>query len=237
MRNGGRGTGAGLVFLRTIRPNVPPAAGLSARCYHPAAFRRPFDFPPTMPTHSARRLLAAAALALLAALAPRPAAGFEAPAEWAVAGGASNVADDERTGAGLVEARWADFHLPLAGRRLAIAPTLGLTANGNGSTYAYLSFRSDVAAALAGLTGAAPPPPVEERRWRFTAFTGLGHYRRGDDGRDLGGPLEFRSGLEVARRLGAASWLGLSLDHKSNAGIYDSNRGSEDLVLVFTWRP
>jgi lipid A 3-O-deacylase len=189
-----------------------------------------------MPHRRRRRTLAALALAACAGAAA-PAAALEPPAEWALSAGVANLVDDERSGMGGVEARWGTLRLPLADRHLPFDPTLGLTADGNGSTYAYLSFRSDVAAAWAALAGRLAPPPLAERRWRLTAFTGLGHYRRGAEGRELGGPLEFRSGVELARRLGPRSWLGLSLDHKSNAGIYDSNRGTEDLALVWTWRP
>lgn len=196
------------------------------------------DFPggPPIPitTRPPRRLLAAV---LLTGLAAFPAAAVEPPAEWAAVAGAAHVLDDELTGMGGVEARWGLFRLPLAGRRLPIEPALGLTAHGDGGAYAYLSFRLDVAETLAALAGAPPPPPAAERRWRLVGFTGLGHYRRGDEDRELGGPLEFRSGLELSRRMGARTRLGLSFDHLSNAGIYDPNPGSESLVLVLSWRP
>lgn len=182
-----------------------------------------------------RRALAAAALAALVAL---PAAAVEPPAEWAFVAGGANVLDDgEESGLGGLEARWDAFRLPLGARHLPVAPALGLTANGDGGSYGDLSFRVDVAAAVAGLGGAAEPAPAAERRWLVTVFTGLGHYRPGDDGRELGGPLEFRSGIELSRRLGASTRLGLSFDHLSNAGIYDRNPGTESLVLTFSWRP
>jgi hypothetical protein len=138
---------------------------------------------------------------------------------------------------GGVEARWGLFRLPLGGRHLPIEPALGLTANGDGGTYASLSFRLDLAETVAALGGGPAPPPAAERPWRLVGYTGLGHYRPGDGGRELGGPLEFRSGLELSRRLGPRTRLGLSFDHLSNAGIYDHNPGSESLVLVRSWRP
>ena len=188
-----------------------------------------------MPVRSPLRALAAPLLAVLAAL---PAAALEPPAEWAAVAGAANLLDDGEVAAlGGVEARWSLFRLPLGQRHLPIEPALGLTANEDGGTYAYLSFRLDAAETLAALTGGDPPPPAAGRRWRLIGYTGVGHYRAGDDGRDLGGPVEFRSGLEVSRRLGPRTRLGLSFDHLSNAGLYDSNRGSESLVLVWSWRP
>lgn len=188
-----------------------------------------------MPARSPLRALAATLFAALAAL---PAAALEPPAEWAAVAGAANVLDDGEVAAlGGVEARWDLFRLPLGQRHLPIEPALGLTANRDGGTYGYLSFRLDVAETLAALTGGEPLPPATERRWRLIGYTGLGHYRAGDEGRDLGGPIQFRSGLELSRRAGPRSRLGLSFDHLSNAGIYDSNRGSESLVLTWSWRP
>jgi lipid A 3-O-deacylase len=46
-------------------------------------------------------------------------------------------------------------------------------------------------------------------------------------GVDLGGPIEFRSGLEVGYQTPKGIRLGLSVDHRSNAGIYSSNPGLE----------
>lgn len=185
----------------------------------------------------ARSLLRALANTLFAAAAALPAAALEPPAEWAAVAGAANVLDDgEAAAMGGVEARWDLFRLPLGQRHLPIEPALGLTANGDGGTYAYLSFRLDAAETLAALTG-GDPPPAAERRWRLIGYTGVGHYRAGDEGRDLGGPIQFRSGLELSRRTGPRSRLGLSFDHLSNAGLYDSNRGSESLVLAWSWRP
>ena len=53
-----------------------------------------------------------------------------------------------------------------------------------------------------------------------------GVYAQGD-GVDLGGPIEFRSGLEIGYRTPKGVRLGLSVDHRSNAGIYSNNPGLE----------
>ncbi|MDR9454072.1 MAG: acyloxyacyl hydrolase, partial [Wenzhouxiangella sp.] len=56
------------------------------------------------------------------------------------------------------------------------------------------------------------------------AMTGL--YEAGD-GVDLGGPVEFRSGLEVGYQADNGMRLSLGIDHRSNAGIYGTNPGLE----------
>ena len=55
-------------------------------------------------------------------------------------------------------------------------------------------------------------------------MTGL--YEEGD-GVDLGGPIEFRSGLEVGYQSKSGVRFGLSVDHRSNAGLYSNNPGLE----------
>jgi len=59
-------------------------------------------------------------------------------------------------------------------------------------------------------------------------------YDEGSDGKDLGGVLEFRSSLELSRRVSAQTRVGLSVYHVSNAGFYDKNPGHNSLVLVVT---
>lgn len=186
-------------------------------------------------TIAGSRWPAVVAVAVLAATAAPRAGGLEPPAEYALTAGAAHLLQDERTGLAGIEARWAAFGLRL-GRELPVVPALGLTVDGEGATYAYLGFRIDAAAALGFLSG-EPPPAAADRRWRLVSFTGLGYYGGGDDGPDLGGPLQFRSGVELARRIGRRSHFGLTFDHLSNAGIYSSNRGSESLVLTWSWSP
>lgn len=54
------------------------------------------------------------------------------------------------------------------------------------------------------------------------------------DGKDLGGWLEFRSGIELAWRFDDRSRLGIEFSHLSNAGIYDSNPGTENLTINYS---
>jgi hypothetical protein len=60
------------------------------------------------------------------------------------------------------------------------------------------------------------------------AMTGL--YAPGD-GLDLGGPIAFRSGVELGWEASSGWRVGLAYDHRSNAGIYDRNPGVETVQL------
>ena len=46
-------------------------------------------------------------------------------------------------------------------------------------------------------------------------------------GFDLGGPIEFRSGVELGYETSKGWRVALTYDHRSNAGIYDENPGIE----------
>ena len=56
------------------------------------------------------------------------------------------------------------------------------------------------------------------------AMAGL--YERGS-GVDLGGPIEFRSGIEFGYQNKAGTRMAISFDHRSNAGLYSDNPGLE----------
>ena len=69
------------------------------------------------------------------------------------------------------------------------------------------------------------------RRCLFTPSLGAALYDEGD-GLRLGYPLEFRSTIEFTWRVGA--WrAGASLAHFSNAGLGETNRGTEVLKLLW----
>ena len=69
---------------------------------------------------------------------------------------------------------------------------------------------------------------IERVDVQLHAMTGL--YSRGT-GVDLGGPIEFLSGIEVAYRLENGMRLELGWDHRSNLEIYALNPGVEMLHL------
>ena len=102
-----------------------------------------------------------------------------------------------------------------------ISPAAGGMATSRGTLYVYGGFRFDL--------------PIGSH-WRVTPQTAAGFYHRGD-GKELGGAIEFRSGLELSRRIGARSRLGLLFYHLSNAGIYERNPGTESLVLTYSIGP
>ncbi len=123
----------------------------------------------------------------------------------------------------------AGWELRFAPRRLRwlpewvppLSPAAGAMATARGALYAYGGFRFD--------------QPLG-KEWSVSPQLAAGLYYR-DAGRNLGGALEFRSGIELSRRIGERSRLGLTLYHLSNAGLYNVNPGMESLVLTYTARP
>ena len=99
-----------------------------------------------------------------------------------------------------------------------LIPTAGVMAGAQGGLYVYGGFRADF--------------PLG-RQWVFSPSWAGGLYNRSDKF-DLGGPVEFRSGLELAYRLPGGSRLGLCLYHLSNAGLFTRNPGSESLVVTYS---
>lgn len=61
-----------------------------------------------------------------------------------------------------------------------------------------------------------------------------GYYYRGD-GKDLGFPLEFRSGIELGIRFKNLARLGAHVSHTSNASISRKNPGLETLLFFFAY--
>ncbi|SLN35989.1 Lipid A 3-O-deacylase (PagL) [Roseovarius halotolerans] len=59
---------------------------------------------------------------------------------------------------------------------------------------------------------------------QFHTMAGL--YDKGD-GVDLGGPIQFRSGIEVGYQARSGVRMSLGVDHRSNAGLYSTNPGLE----------
>lgn len=165
-------------------------------------------------------------LFLLSALAAFVPAGSPARAEPPVAVTASagpfSVLDDGELYEAGWEVRFAPRRFRWAPRFLPeLSPAIGAMATSQGALYVYGGFRLDLR------MGAS---------WRVSPQWATGLYYQ-DGGRNLGGPLEFRSGIELSRRLGARSRIGVMLYHLSNGGIYGYNPGSESLVLTYSARP
>lgn len=144
------------------------------------------------------------------------------PSEW-VSGsaGASEVLDSVNALEAGLELRFAARRFRLLPRWLPdLIPTAGTMASSKGTLYAYGGFRFEL--------------PLGER-WVLSPGTAAGLYYR-NRGKDLGGPVEFRSHLELAYRLPGSARLGLCFYHLSNAGLFDHNPGTESLVLTWTAR-
>lgn len=153
-----------------------------------------------------------AALALgLAVLPAAPARGEEGP-ELAVSAGVYDVAKTKVLEAGL-EYRFAS-------RAWGLVPVAGVAANEDGAFWAHGGLRRPFRLAPG---------------WRLTPGFAVSLYEEGSEGKDLGGAVEFRSSLELSRRLAGGSSLGLTVYHLSNAGFYDDNPGSNSVVLSWAF--
>ena len=101
-----------------------------------------------------------------------------------------------------------------------VRPTLGFNVDGKGATYGYGGFNADI-------------PLYRDRVYLIPNFM-AGAYSKGSDGKDLGGVIEFRSGLELAYQMQNSHRVGLAFNHISNASIYDSNPGAETVLLTYS---
>ncbi len=98
-------------------------------------------------------------------------------------------------------------------------PTLGITVTDDGGVYGYGGFNWDV-------------PLIDNQLYLIPNFM-VGAYGEGDS-KDLGGTIEFRSGIEVAYQLPNTHRVGVAFNHISNASIYDKNPGAETLLINYS---
>lgn len=122
--------------------------------------------------------------------------------------------DDFRTMEAGVEYRFRPFTL----WKLDLKPAVGFSATKDKSFWAYAGLRYDL-----------PLSTI----WRFTPQFSISLYDRGEEGKLLGGLVEFRTGFELSRRLKNGTRLGVLVYHLSHSHIYGFNPGSESLLL--TW--
>lgn len=99
-----------------------------------------------------------------------------------------------------------------------LLPIAGVQVNTDGGLYGYVGLNYDW---------------QFTDRWYLTPTLAVGAY---DDNssEDLGGWLEFRSGIEISHRFENAHRLGLAFHHISNASIYDENPGTEQVMLTYS---
>lgn len=132
--------------------------------------------------------------------------------DFAVSAGLFDIGQSEKATEAGLEIRLAPFEL----FGFELIPAFGVSANEDGAFWGYAGFRWDIE--LGG-------------KWVVTPQAATSLYEQGDS-KDLGHAIEFRTGIEIARRLEEGR-LGLALYHLSNASISSHNPGSESLVL--TW--
>ncbi len=162
-----------------------------------------------------RRWIVAAAVILALALAP--AADARGLKGWSLYGGIFNTANEDNPTELGVEYRFATLKVPKLPAVLALKPAIGAAGTEDGNAWAYGGLRLDLTLGS----------------WVITPQFAASLYEDGD-GQDLGGVLEFRSGLEVAYQFGAGPRVGLLFYHLSNGDFYDFNPGSNSLVLTLS---
>lgn len=101
----------------------------------------------------------------------------------------------------------------------AIRPIVGINVTNDEAVYGYVGLNWDAEL-------------VEQQLYLIPNFA-AGLYKKGN-GRDLGGAIEFRSGIELAYQFPNAHRLGIAFNHISNASIYDHNPGSETLMVTYS---
>lgn len=116
------------------------------------------------------------------------------------------------------EVHWGCREIGLLPGHFPLRPILGAAATVEGSYWAFVGMRYERRL---------------DRRWTLAPSIALSFYEQ-DDGKNLGGAVQFRSALEVSYQMGERWRLGAMLYHLSNAGIYHPNPGSESLLLTVT---
>ena len=135
---------------------------------------------------------------------------------FAVSAGLFDIGQSEKATEAGIELRLDEVEL----FGLGLTPAFGLSANEDGAFWAHAGFRWDVDLG---------------EKWVLTPNFAVSLYEEGDS-KDLGHVVEFRSGLEIARRIRHGR-VGLALYHLSNASISDHNPGSESLILTWSSGP
>lgn len=139
------------------------------------------------------------------------AAGAQEPRSLALSAGAFDV---NKTGTS--SELGVEYRLPVGVWKLAA--NFGLYGTSDSSLWVFAGMRRDVS--LGG-------------GWRLTPGLGIAFYEEGD-GKDLGGPVEFRSAIELGYEWPSRRRLAVAAYHLSNAGIYDLNPGSNSVVLTLS---
>ena len=168
--------------------------------------------PRILPAGPGRPLrLAALCVLFLYASGVRSAAAEEVKS-LALLAGVFNVSKKERSAEAGLEVR-----VPTKAWKLVLA--LGGAVTENGSYYVFGGLRRDFSLG---------------RGWQVTPGFGIAVYEQGD-GKNLGGPIEFRSIVEVSHQWPNRRRLAVGMYHLSNAGIYDLNPGANSAIVTFSF--
>ncbi|MBF0168690.1 MAG: acyloxyacyl hydrolase [Alphaproteobacteria bacterium] len=103
-----------------------------------------------------------------------------------------------------------------------LKPHAGILGTSDGSIYGYGGFLIDF---------------YFGNRFVVTPSTSVGFYSRGGAKSNLGSPIEFRSGLDLAYRFDDRSRLGVGIYHISNTGLWDKRNPGEETALLFYQMP
>ncbi len=156
-------------------------------------------------------------LASLQTAAPAGAQADRNPHLVALGLGAFDITDDDTAVEGRIEFRPGTRILDGVPGFHGIGPVVGLMANVDGGVYGYGGFFLDF-------------------RWGEHVLiwpgAAVGAYEDGNSV-DLGGVVEFQTGLTVAYQSEDQSHVGFTFSHISNAGIYDRNPGENSLWLSY----
>lgn len=102
-------------------------------------------------------------------------------------------------------------------RYLEFRPLLGAMATAKGTFYGYLGINFDL---------------LFCEHIHFAPGFAAGYFTPGH-GKNLGYPLEFRSGIELGWQFSDRSRLGIHFYHLSNASLGHRNPGEESLILFY----
>ena len=100
-----------------------------------------------------------------------------------------------------------------------VRPIIGGFGTSKGGAYGYGGINWDVA--------------VVPNQFYIVPNFAIGAYHNGA-GKDLGGALEFRSGIELDYQFENQHQLGVALNHISNASIYSHNPGEETIIVTYS---
>jgi len=113
-----------------------------------------------------------------------------------------------------------ELRLEYAGKNVwkSAFPITGVNINSDGGTYAFAGLGYD----FKPLNNFYITPSFAAGLWKESSS------------KDLGGPVEFRSQLELGYETSDKYRVGISYSHMSNAKLYEHNPGEESIIMNFS---